>query len=141
MNQLKPTGSARGLRSAPTIFLRVLPECRNHAHVLKHPSTRKCPLTGDVIRSFNRDTAWLPTGVLGALVLAALMLAVEDHESKVMHAGPDFLVNANLATMASVSPNSNGKTDTSPIRSSFQTDGIRSFDSDSRSGLRSSRKS
>ena len=72
-------------------------------------------MTDDVIRSFNRDTAWLATGVLGALLLAALMLAVEDHESKVMHVGPDFLVNANPATMASViaeSCNSNGKTDT-----------------------------
>ena len=81
----------------------------------KTPEQRKCPLTGDVIRSFNRDTAWLATGVLGALFLAALMLAVEDHESKVMHVGPDFLVNANPATMASViaeSCNSNGKTDT-----------------------------
>jgi hypothetical protein len=81
----------------------------------KHRSTRKCPLTRDVIRSFNRDTAWLATGVLGALVLAALMLAVEEHESKAMQAGRDFLVNANPATMASViaeTSNSNGKTDT-----------------------------
>ena len=59
-------------------------------------------MTRDVIRSFNRDTAWLATGVLGALVLAALMLAVEEHESKAMQAGRDFLVNANPATMASV---------------------------------------
>ena len=72
-------------------------------------------MTGDVLKGYNRDTAWLATGVLGAVVLAALMLAVEDHESKVMHVGPDFLVNANPATMASViaeSSNSNGKTDT-----------------------------
>ena len=81
----------------------------------KHQSTRKRPLTLDIIRGFNRDTAWLATGVLGALVLAALMLAVEEHESKAMQAGRDFLVNANPATMASViaeTSNSNGKTDT-----------------------------
>jgi len=73
-------------------------------------------LTGDVIRSFNRDTAWLATGVLGALVLAALMLAVDDHKSKpMMQAGRDFLVNANSAAVASAtaeSSNSNGKMDT-----------------------------
>jgi hypothetical protein len=68
----------------------------------KHRSTRKCPLTRDVIRGFNRDTAWLATGVLGALVLATLMLAVEEDKSKPMLAGRDFLVNVNPATMASV---------------------------------------
>jgi hypothetical protein len=81
----------------------------------KHRSTRKPPLTRDV-RSFNRDTAWLATGVLGALFLAALILAVEEHKSKAMQAGRDFWVNVNPATMASViaeSSNSNGKTDTS----------------------------
>ena len=67
-----------------------------------HRSTRKCPLTRDVIRGFNRDTAWLATGVLGALVLATLMLAVEEDKSKPMLAGRDFLVNTNPATMASV---------------------------------------
>ena len=72
-------------------------------------------MTRDVIRSFNRDTAWLATGVLGALFLAALILAVEEHKSKAMQAGRDFWVNVNPATMASViaeSSNSNGKTDT-----------------------------
>jgi hypothetical protein len=72
-------------------------------------------LTRDVIRSFNRDTAWLATGVLGALILAALMLASEEHKSKAIQAGRDFWVNANPATKASViaeSSNSNGKTDT-----------------------------
>jgi hypothetical protein len=83
--------------------------------VLKHPSTRKCPLTSDIIRSFNRDTAWLATGVLGALVLAALMLAVQEHQPNVTQAERDFLLKANPAAVASVnaeSSNSNGKTDT-----------------------------
>ena len=31
------------------------------------------PDTNDVIRSFNRDTWWLATGVLGAVVFAALL--------------------------------------------------------------------
>ena len=34
------------------------------------------PDTNDVIRRFNRDTGWLATGVLGAVVFAALVLAV-----------------------------------------------------------------
>jgi hypothetical protein len=79
----------------------------------KHQSTRKRPLTLDIIRGFNRDTAWLATGVLGALVLAALTLAVEEHKSKPMLAGRDFLMNANPATMASGIPESSdtaGKT-------------------------------
>jgi hypothetical protein len=37
-------------------------------------------VTGDVIKGYNRDTARLATGVLGAVVLAALMLAVEEHQ-------------------------------------------------------------
>jgi hypothetical protein len=105
-------GTTKSLIGALTRFLRVFPECRNHAHVLKHPSTRKCPLTGDVIRSFNRDTAWLATGVLGALVLAALMLAVEERQSKATQAERNLLPNSNSATVESVvakSSNSNGK--------------------------------
>ena len=69
-------------------------------------------MTGDVIRSFNRDTAWLATGVLGALVLAALILAVEERQSKATQAERNLLRNANSATVESVlakSSNSNGK--------------------------------
>src|ERR1700719_476772 len=78
----------------------------------KHRSTRKCPLTRDVIRSFNRDTAWLATGVLGALFLAALMLAVEERQPKATQAERDLLPNANSATVESVvakSSHSNGE--------------------------------
>jgi hypothetical protein len=70
--------------------------------VLKHSSTRKCPLTGDVIRGFNRDTGWLATGVLGALVLAALMLAVQERQPKATQAERDLLPNVNFATVESV---------------------------------------
>jgi hypothetical protein len=69
-------------------------------------------LTRDVIRSFNRDTAWLATGVLGALFLSALMLAVEERQPKATQAERDFLPNANSATMESVvakSSHPNGK--------------------------------
>ena len=58
-------------------------------------------MTGDVIRSFNRDTAWLATGVLGALVLAALMLAVQERQPKATQAERDLLPNANSAAVES----------------------------------------
>ena len=69
-------------------------------------------MTGDVIKGYNRDTAWLATGVLGAVVLAALMLAVEERQPKATQAERDLLPNANSATVESVvakSSHSNGK--------------------------------
>jgi hypothetical protein len=69
-------------------------------------------VTGDVIRSYNRDTAWLAAGVLGVVVLAALMLAVQEYQPKARQAERDPLLNANPATVASLiaqSSNSNGK--------------------------------
>ena len=72
-------------------------------------------MTGDVLKGYNRDTAWLATGVLGAVVLAALMLAVEERQPKATQAERDLLPNANSVTVESVvakSSNSNGKTDT-----------------------------
>ena len=59
-------------------------------------------MTGDVIKGYNRDTAWLATGVLGAVVLAALMLAVEERQPKATRAERDLLPNANSATVESV---------------------------------------
>jgi hypothetical protein len=53
----------------------------------------------------------------GNLVLAALIFAVEEHKSKPMQAGRDFLVNANPDTMASgitESANSDAKNGYSP---------------------------
>src|SRR5580700_9657511 len=38
------------------------------------------PGTSDVIRRFNRDTVWLATGVLGTVIFAALVLAVQEHQ-------------------------------------------------------------
>ena len=56
-------------------------------------------MTGDVITGFNRDTGWLATGVLGALVLAALMLAVQERQPKATQAERDLLPNANSAAV------------------------------------------
>jgi len=66
------------------------------------------PDTNDVIRRFNRDTAWLATSVLGAVVSAALLSAVMvqdrhpktvDLTEKAVQAGGDLLLNANSATL------------------------------------------
>jgi hypothetical protein len=60
--------------------------------------------TNDVIRRFNRDADWLAALVLGAVVSAALMLAVlvqdrhpkaVDLTEKAVQAGGDLLLNAN----------------------------------------------
>ena len=64
------------------------------------------PDTNLVIRRFNRDTGWLATGVLGAVVFAALMLAVlvqdrhpraVDLTKEAVQAVGDLLPNANSA--------------------------------------------
>ena len=66
-------------------------------------------MTSDVIRGFNRDTAWLATGVLGAIIFAALVLAVQEHHptkvnptEEAVQAGSDRLPNANFVTLESV---------------------------------------
>jgi hypothetical protein len=69
-------------------------------------------VTGDVIKGYNRDTAWLATGVLGVVLLAALMLAVEERQPKARQAERDLLPNANAAmveSMVAKSFRSNGK--------------------------------
>ena len=70
------------------------------------------PGTDDVIRRFDRNTTWLATGLLGAVIFAALLLAVQEHQPKATQAERDLLPNANPATVASgiaKSSNSNGK--------------------------------
>ena len=66
-------------------------------------------MTSDIIRAYNRDTARLATGVLGAVALAALMLAVQEHQptkasptKETVQAGSDLLLNANVITGGSV---------------------------------------
>jgi hypothetical protein len=60
-------------------------------------------VTSDIIKGFNRDTVWLATGVLGSLVFAALMLAVQEYHPTNVHptgesvqAGIDRSLNANF---------------------------------------------
>jgi len=66
------------------------------------------PDTNDIIRRFNRDTEWLATIVVSAVVSAALMLAVlvpdrhpkaVDLTERAVQAGGDLLLNANFATL------------------------------------------
>jgi hypothetical protein len=67
-------------------------------------------VTSDVIRSFNRDTAWLATGVLSALFFAVLFIAIEEWQTNAMQAEHDLLQNVNSAMVGSVvarSSNSN----------------------------------
>ena len=56
----------------------------------------------DTIRRFNRDTVWLATGVLGTVVFAALVLAVEEWRPDARQAERGVLLNADPATAGSV---------------------------------------
>ena len=59
-------------------------------------------MTRDTISRFNRDTVWLATGVLGTVIFAALVLAVQEHQPNATQVERDLLLNANPATVASV---------------------------------------
>jgi hypothetical protein len=59
-------------------------------------------VTRDTINRFNRDTVWLATGVLGTVVFAALVLAVEEWQPDATQAERGLLSNANPATAESV---------------------------------------
>ena len=66
----------------------------------------------DTISRFNRDTVWLATGVLGAVVFAALVLVVQEYQPNATQADRDLLLNANPARVSSViakSSNVNGE--------------------------------
>jgi hypothetical protein len=49
--------------------------------MLKESGVQKggAPVTSDTIRGFDRDTARLSAGVLGAVAFAALVLALQEH--------------------------------------------------------------
>ena len=93
-------GASRAL-SAPAL------QTREHSVAL--------PDTNEVFRRFNRDTGWLATGVLGAVVFAALVLAVlvQNRHPK---ARGDLLLNANFATRFTV-VGLNGKRSTGKMTS------------------------
>jgi hypothetical protein len=59
-------------------------------------------VTSDTISRFNRDTVWLATGVLGTVIFAALVLAVQEHQPNAAQVERDLLLNANPPTVASV---------------------------------------
>jgi hypothetical protein len=78
------------------------------------------PGTHDVIRRFDRNTTWLATGLLGSVIFAALVLAVQelrpradDLTEEATQTRGDLLLNANLlnANPAALSEvvGSNGK--------------------------------
>ena len=58
-----------------------------------------------MISRFNRDTVWLATGVLGTVIFAAVMVAVQECQRKATEAERDLLLNANPATVAGVGAN------------------------------------
>ena len=68
-------------------------------------------MTSDTITRFNRDTVWLATGVLGTVVFAALVIAVQERQAAPAQAERDFIFNPDSASVGSVieSPNSKGK--------------------------------
>jgi hypothetical protein len=55
----------------------------------------------DTISRFNRDTVWLATGVLGAVVFAALVLVVQEYQPNATRADRDLLLNANPVRVSS----------------------------------------
>jgi hypothetical protein len=77
--------------------------------MLKESGVQKggAPVTSDTIRGFDRDTARLSAGVLGAVVFAALVLASQEyHPTKASpteeQAGSGRLLNANVVTRGNV---------------------------------------
>jgi hypothetical protein len=60
------------------------------------------PATSSMISRFNRDTVWLATGVLGTVIFAAVMVAVQECQRKATEAERDLLLDANPATVASL---------------------------------------
>jgi hypothetical protein len=87
------------------------------------------PDTNEVIRRFNRDTGWLATLVVGAVVSAALMLAAlvqerhpkaADLTEEARQAEGDLLLNVNPATRFKV-VGLNGKSSTSKMTPGWAT--------------------
>ena len=67
------------------------------------------PRADDIIRSFNRSTRWFATGLLGSLIFAALILAVQEWQPKVTDQAKEdrqtsgaALVNANPGPLSKV---------------------------------------
>jgi hypothetical protein len=69
--------------------------------------TTMAPVKRDTISRFNRDTVWLAVGVLGTVVFAALVLAVQECQPKAPQSERDLPLNANSCGARSVLASSN----------------------------------
>jgi hypothetical protein len=58
-----------------------------------------------MIRRFNRDTVWVATGVMGTVIFAALVLAIQERQPKATQAERDFLLNPDSASLRSAVAN------------------------------------
>jgi hypothetical protein len=56
----------------------------------------------ETIIRFNRETGWLATGVVGTVVFAALVLAVQEHQPNAQRAKRELSVKANPSPTAGV---------------------------------------
>jgi hypothetical protein len=73
----------------------------------------------ETIIRFNRDTAWLATGVVGTVLFAAIVLAVQEHQPNAKPGGNDLSVKANPASMLAVVANgSSADTGSAPTQES-----------------------
>ena len=74
------------------------------------------PAASGMIRRFNRDTVWLATGVLGTVIFAALVLAIQERQPKATQADRVFLLNPDSASLGSVVANtSNADSKMTPV--------------------------
>ena len=84
--------------------------------------TREYPLalrgTPNVMRAFNRNTMWVATGLLGTVIFAALVLAVQERHPMAANLGEEarqtsgeLLLNASPAALSEVVGSSGKSTD------------------------------
>jgi hypothetical protein len=80
-----------------------------HTSPLQTPEHPALPGAHDVIRRLNRDTTWVATGLLGAVIFAALVLALlechpkaDDLAKEARQTTGSLLLNANPATPGNV---------------------------------------
>ncbi len=88
---------------------------------------RRAQVTSDTISKFNRDTAWLAAGVLGTVVFAALVLAVQERQPHATQGQRGSFLNAEPATAASV----DAKSSTSKMTPAQETSVVHDFNEDS----------
>ena len=80
-----------------------------HTSPLQTPEHPALPGAHDVIRRLNRDTTWVATGLLGAVIFAALVLALlechpkaDDLAKEASQTSGSLLLNANPTTPSNV---------------------------------------